>query len=71
MLFTFSGFIIQPDMAAKICIRFAVLNEHACNKYTLSYRTLARAGNLEALTRMRRETVKVQAVIPVRSADQR
>ena len=47
------------------------LRTDTCLLYTSSHRTLAGAGDLEALTRVLGEAVQVQAVFPVGAADER
>ena len=49
----------------------AVLDIHTGDEHALGYRTLARAGGLEALARLFAEAVQVQAVVPVGAANQR
>ena len=48
----------------------AIFHEHARNEHALSHGALAGAGDLEALARVLREAVQVQAVVPVGPADQ-
>ena len=49
----------------------AVLDIHTGDEHALGYRTLARAGGLEAFARLLAEAVQVQAVVPVGAANQR
>ena len=49
----------------------AVLDIHTGDEHALGYRTLARAGGLEAFARLFAEAVQVQAVVPVSTANQR
>ena len=60
--------------AAKLCdlrIFFAVFDEHATNEDGLGYRSFRRSEGLEGFAGMLGETVQVQAIVPVGTADQR
>ena len=65
------GFSVIPKLFTKLSVFFTVLNEHSCNKYGLRNRSFGRSESLEGFTRMLREAVKVQAVIPVGTSDER
>ena len=58
-------------MAADLCPRAPVFDEHAGNKYAFGHRPFAGTGDLEALARMLGKAVEVQTVVPVGTADQR
>ena len=66
-----SGLLGQIQMVAQLGVFVAVLDEHTGNENAFGHRTLAGAGDLEALTRVLGEAVQVQAVIPVGAADER
>ena len=56
-------------MVAERSIFVPVFDIHAGDEHALGHGSLAGAGDLEALARVRRETVQIQAVVPVRPAD--
>ena len=58
-------------MVAQLGVFVAVLDEHARNEHALRHRTLAGPGDLETLARVLGEAVQVQAVVPVRTPDER
>ena len=57
--------------AADVSKLFSVFYKHTCDKYRFCYRSLRRTGSLEGFAWFFGETVQVQAVIPVGTADQR
>ena len=65
------GLLGEVQVVTEFGVLAAIFHEHARNKYALSHRALAGAGDLEALARVLREAVQVQAVVPVGPADQR
>ena len=58
-------------MVAQFGVLVAVLDEHARNEHAFGHRAFAGTGDLEALARVLRETVQVQAVVPVGAANER
>ena len=62
---------VKAQMVAQLGVFVAVLNEHARNEHALRHRTLAGPGDLETLARVLGEAVQVQAVVPVRTPDER
>ena len=65
------GLIGKLQAVAQLCILAPVLDEHARNEHALGHRALAGTGDLEALARVFREAVQIQAVVPVRAANER
>ena len=66
-----SGFIGKVQVVAQFGVLVAVLDEHARNEHAFGHRAFAGTGDLEALARVLRETVQVQAVVPVGAANER
>ena len=64
-------FLVQAEVAADAYIGSAILDKHTRNEHALRHGSLAGPGDLEALSRVLREAVEVQAVVPVRAPDQR
>ena len=64
------GLVGKAAVAAQVRILFAVLDEHTGDEDALGHGALAGAGDLEALARVLREAVQVEAVVPVGPADE-
>ena len=65
------GFLVTSDMCEDVRKFDPILHVHAGDENALGDRSLARSGDLETLARVFRETVQVQAVVPVRASDER
>ena len=64
-------FLRIAEQFCKLCIFFPVFDKHACDKDRLRDGTFAWAECLEGFTRMLREAVEIQTVIPVCASDER
>ena len=60
----------MAQVAAELGIGCAILDEHAADEDAFGRGALAGAGDLEALAGMGGEAIQVQAVVPVRPADE-
>ena len=76
----FHGLLFLPDgfrlflhafQIAQIRILSRIFHEHAADEDGFGHRTFGRAGGLERLSRVLREAVEVETVVPVGPADQR
>ena len=65
------GFLIdQAQPAAEVGVLAAVFHEHSRNEYGFRHGAFTGAAGLEALAGFRGEAVQIQAVVPVRPADE-